>query len=680
MPGYPSKLFALVFAAFTAVMSGLTAAAMSPPSAKPPPSYSSSILNSTDAERLALGLDAAEDADWALVRFYRGQITDETARDLLLWREMTSSGGDGASFSVSSDALSRLHGWPSELTVRARAEDAIKLSGLTDSQKINWLEASGPATGEGKALLAEAYTRVGRNEDAARTIRDAWRNHTFPVSRQSGLATAYGPVLTNEDHRSRVEFLLWTGQRTPASRMISYLDSGYQKLVRARIALAGGSGGVDGLVDAVPAELQSSPGLLYDRSVWRRKRDRWEDARPLLIQINPDLIPDSGHSRIWDEKNLHLRRAIRDRDWQAGYALASRTGMTSGVDFAEAEFNAGWIALRYLGQPDLAVDHFKTLEARVGSPISLSRGAYWTAEAYTALGNVAEANGWYEKAATHYTAFYGQLAARKLGRSELTLPSSPTVSAADRSAFEAKPLTRVLMMLGENGQTSTYRRFSYHLDDKLTSAPEFVMLAELGNRYHIPDAGIRAAKAGLSEDIVTPAAAYPLFKTGFPESRSSIDRALVIALSRQETELNPAAVSGANARGIMQFLPPTAREQARREGVPYQTSWLIDDPEYTIRLGMAHLDDLVNRFDGSWVLAIAGYNAGASRPRRWVQEYGDPRTGEIDPIDWIESIPFSETRNYVQRVLENTQVYRARLAPSQSAPLRIEEDLRRDDR
>lgn len=669
------RLISLTFG-FIFTLTSLPASAIDPPSRKPNHPHKSSVLSRSDAEKIYLALEAASDGDWSDVDAYRAQVNDPVAKKLLFWRVADSS-LSGARFDRLNQALKELEGWPGLTQLKIRAEEAISESALTADQRIAWLESSGPISGEGKIALAEAYTRVGRTADAERMIKDAWHNHSFLVSRQKEIANTYASILDPEDHRIRTDYLLWSSQRSAAQAMKTYLAAGWDKLVDARIALATGSRGVDGLVNAVPANLQSNPGLLYERSKWRRHRDRWEESREPLLEIDPTGLPTVALSKIWDEKNLHLRRLIRDKEWQTAYRISATHGLTEGVDFAEGEFNAGWIALRFLKQPDVALKHFETLEAGVGTALSKSRAQYWTGEALTVLGRKDEATAAYQRGAENITFFYGQRSAERLGMKNITLPEIVIPTQAERDAFEKLELVRALRMLAEAGEDYQFRRVSYHLDDELTTVAEYELLYDLAASYGLVQAGVRGAKAGLAQGLIPTRSAYPDFPFTIPTDRpSSAEPALIMALSRQETEMNHKAISPARAYGLMQLLASTARDQSRREGVQYRWSWLLDDPQYNITLGRGYLGDMIDRFDGSYIMAIAAYNAGPSRPARWVNEYGDPRRGEIDPIDWIESIPFSETRSYVQRVLENTEVYRARLAGG-SAPLLLTTDLNR---
>ncbi|MEL7480297.1 MAG: lytic transglycosylase domain-containing protein, partial [Pseudomonadota bacterium] len=420
-------------------------------------------------------------------------------------------------------------------------------------------------------------------------------------------------------------------------------------------------------------------GLLYDRARWRRRRARNQaGATELLVRIDGADVPPAGRDNLWDERNIAMRAALKQRDYRTAYRLAAPHGLSSGTDFAEAEWAAGWISLRFLNQRDRAATHFETLRAGVSTAISASRADYWLGRAREAAGDADGARAAYELAAIHTTAYYGQLAAEKIGRRGILFPQTPVPTEEQRAEFVSRPLIRVLRLLGEAGERGQFRQFAYHIDDQLETPVDQLLLAEVANAYHIPDVGVRGGKAGLGKGIIAPEAAYPVVT--YPLRRpANVENAFVLALSRQESELNPRAISHANARGLMQLIPATARTQARREGLPYRTSWLTDDPAYNMTLGATHLDDLISQFGGSYIMTAAAYNAGPRRPKQWIIDYGDPRRGEVDPIDWVELLPFSETRNYVQRILENTQVYRHRLA-GQSVDIRLLEDLHRGRR
>ena len=663
----------LLFAAL-AVKGAAAAGLPESPSLKPDRPYASTATDPQNAEILHKALSAAGRYDWNEVARLQSQATDPAVRDLILWRR-ASEGVPGMGFSEVNDALTRLSDWPKTSNMRARAEEIIELSTLTATQRIDWLKASGPRTGEGKVALANALREVGKMSEAEEVIRDAWHNNSMDRALERQVLARFGGKLTQDDHRARVEFLLWTNQRTAAQNLRQLLTSDYRKLVDARIALASRSRNVDALIRAVPDSLQDNPGLLYDRARWRRTHGNQDGAIPLLTGIDGKDIPEAGRSKLWKERNIALRSDLKDGNWSRAYQLASPHGMTDGTDFAEAEWVSGWIALRLKGEPERALKHFETLTAGVSTPISLARGQYWIGRTEDTLGDEADAQIAYLDAAAHKFTYYGQLAAERVGDRQLWFDPAPPPSDEEIAAFEARPMVKALRLLGESGETQLFRTFAYHLDDELKTEADYIQLANLANEYHVPDIGVRGAKAGLAKGIVATDAAYPV--VSYPLLKEpQVERSLMLALSRQESEMNPNAVSYVGARGLMQFMPATASREARLSGLPYRKSWLTDDPGYNMTLGGQHLDYLLNRFNGSYIMTAAAYNAGPTRPNQWIADYGDPRTGQVDPIDWVEFIPFSETRNYVQRILENTQIYRSRLS-GKPEEIRIEEDLER---
>lgn len=658
----------------TAICCGQALALPSPPSLKPDRIHASELVSTHDAETLRDAFRAANAGQWSTVASLQRSARDETVSDLILWRRAT-AGPPGMNFDAVAAAIEKLEGWPMQTSMRRRAEEIIGLSTLSAGDRINWLTQSGPLTGPGKLELARAYKRLGQIEEANAAARDAWRSNSLPSEFRRSLLSEFGHVLTQDDHRARADFLLWTNQRSEANRMKSYLSNGWKRLVDARIALAASRRGVDRLIEAVPASLQDHPGLLYERARWRRKRGNQEGATSLLTGLDGADAPSAGRNRLWAERNIAMRARLKDADYRTAYALAIDHGFSSGVSFAEAEWAAGWIALRFLKDPARAATHFETLASGVSSPISSSRAHYWSGRALASLGETEASDAAYTKAAAFDYTFYGQLAGQELGGRNIAFTPAATPTNEERRAFFDRPIVQAMRLLGEAGDESNFRRFSYHLDDLLETPQDYLLLAEIAEEYHHRDVGVRGAKAGLARGIVAPDAAYPLVDYELLRE-PDVERPLMLALSRQESEMNPSAISHANARGLMQFIPATARRQARISGLPYRTSWLTDDPAYNMTLGGAHLDSLLDRYNGSYIMTAAAYNAGPTRATRWLSDYGDPRAGAIEFLDWIELIPFSETRNYVQRVIENTQVYRHRISGA-PAEVRTAEDIER---
>ena len=670
------RLSLLLVGTFALVGQFAFAAAIPAPSPKPDLIAASSVLSTKDAQLLRDGLNAVDEGQWSEVRRLEGRISNPAARDVLTWYRARRD--VRMPFSELDAALTRLETWPEISTIRAIAEDRLRLAGRDSASTIEWFESHGGAeSGAGHLNYARALERSGLKTRALEEIRAAWHGRVLSRELSQTIYREYRDELTQDDHRKRVDFLLWTRQTSDAARLKPLLTRDWQALVDARIRLIRRYRGVDSAIDAVPAALQTHPGLMFDRAQWRRRSGMTDRVTELLRDIDGADVPAAGRGRLWDERHLAVRRALKDADWTLAYELSEPHGMSEGLDFAEAEWTAGWIALRYLDRPERALEHFLALQEGVGTPISKGRAYYWTGRAYKAVGDEVSASESFVRAANYSFTYYGQLAAEEADKDLIVLPELDVLTQEHRDAFDARPMVVAMKLFAENGWDASFRKFAYHLDDQLDTPQEFQLLAELGREYHYSDIGVRGAKAGLAKGVIAADAAYPLVE--YPLLKEpDVERSLMLALSRQESEMNPSAISHANARGLMQFIPRTARLEARRQGLPFRVSWLTDDPGYNMTLGGAHLDTLLSQFNGSYIMTAAAYNAGASRPKRWVNEYGDPRAGEVDPIDWVEFIPFSETRNYVQRVLENTQVYRHRLS-GEPESVRLSEDLRRGE-
>lgn len=655
------------------------AAAVTPdaPSRKPERTYVSKTTDSPNAAVLNRAFSAAERGNWSEVAQLQRAATDPVVRDLILWKR-ASEGVPGMTFEEIDAALTRLSDWPLTDRMRRRAEEIIELSGLNHFERIEWLEASGPRTGPGKVALAAAWRGMGEPQKADEILRDAWRNHSLERDLERAILARDGKSLTQDDHRARVDFLLWTNQRSAAEALKPLLSTDYRQLTDARIALANRAKRIDALVQAVPESLQDHPGLLYERARWRRSNKVADGVAPLLVAIDGKDIPSAGRGKLWSERALATREDLKTRNYTRAYRLASPHGMTAGADFAEAEWLSGWIAFRLNGDAARGLSHFQAMAKSVTSPVSVARGNYWAGRAQDVLKQDTGALDAYSSAARFKFTYYGQLAAQRIGDSKISLPAIPAPSPESDAAFKDRPVVKAMMLLSEAGQMSSFRDFAYFLDDQLTDPADVERLARLAVEVDAPDVGVRIGKAALQKGLVAPEAAYPVVT--YPLLRQpKVERSLVYAITRQESEFNPRAVSRVGARGLMQFMPATAKAEARLRGMAYEQAWLTDDPAYNMTLGGLHLDTLLDQFNGSYIMTAAAYNAGPSRPRQWVDDYGDPRTGQIDPVDWVEFIPFSETRNYVQRVLENVQVYRHRLS-GQPEDITLDEDLKRGRR
>ncbi len=662
--------------ALAALVLGLAAPALASvpaPRLKPEQPAVSQVVAESDLRRLRIAFEAADDGRWMDVANAQTQVSDDDARKLILWRRAVSD--PDMSFFELDAALVQLSEWPRTNVIQSEAEAKIDTSGFTPEQTIAWFEARTPRSGRGKIAQAEALLAAGQRSEGLEALRATWRSDLLPLTVQRDVARRHAGVLSRADHEARVDALLWQGHRNSARALLSYLSADQRRLAEARIALIGRERGVDRAITRVPNALSNAPSLAFERAKWRRRAGRGDDALPLILDVPADIPTDEARTRVWSERKIHIARALADDDVATAYRLAANSGLTRGVQFAEAEFLAGWLALRRLDQPEMAAPHFDRLAAGVTTPVSKSRAAYWRGRAAEALGDGHGARDSFQEASAHATTYYGQLAALRIGTTRTDIPPQAAPSDAARTQFQSRDLVRAMQLLAELHEVHLFRVFAYHLDDSLDDPAEIALLAERARSYGQDGVATRSGKSALARGIVAPDAAYPTI--ALPELASDApEAAFLLALMRQESEFYTRAISPVGARGLMQIMPATARSTARQIGAPYRKNWLTDDTDYNIQLGSAYLAGLLDDFDGSYVLAAAAYNAGPSRARRWISAYGDPRSPDVDAIDWVESIPFSETRNYVQRLMENVQVYRARLNDG-SAPLTLESDIRR---
>ena len=643
------------------------------------------MVPSAPSEALRVGLRAAERGDWSSVRNTMSLVSDARVRSMLLWRLATSD-SNAASFDELKRALDELRSFPQRRTIRIRAEQKIGFAALTLQAKRDFLlrteqglTEAGPLSGEGKLELGATLLSLGDKAGASRWIRDGWRNSRLDTQSQTQYLARIGNELSAGDHDARVDFLLWADRVTQARPLFTLMSENGRINAQRRLGIASGE------TVLLSGAMLDDRGIQYQRVRNLRQSERRTEALALLVQIDSRGLPEPGQDLLWTERRNLLNEAITTRDWRSAYRVASTHGYGRGERFADGEFVAGWVALRFLNDPATALTHFTRLEAGVTTPVSKARAFYWLGRTAEAQNRGGDAERFYTSGARFPTVYYGQLSAVKLaskrGQSpRLTLPAEQRATPQDFVKLNGRPIMAAINLLSEIGEDQFFRQFALALDDELETEGEHQALSEFARAKGEPSTAIRVAKAGLNRGVLATEAAFPLMPIPRIVGYGQIEDAYTLAITRQESEFNTDAVSSANARGLMQFIPATAASQARKMGLAHEASWLTSRPSHNVTLGSAHLYDLVSNFYGSYIMAAAAYNAGPGRPRQWVQTYGDMRETDLDTaIDWVEKIPFSETRNYVQRVMENIQVYRARLAGG-SAPLLIGEDLQRGTR
>jgi soluble lytic murein transglycosylase len=646
-------------------LTGASPQVEAPPVARPAP------LSQDEFSALTRAIDAARSGDLEQARSLQQAMSDPVARKLVLWT-MVDADGDRLSFFELDQARRDLWGWPRAGKRQAAAEKLLESSGLTPQQTVDWFKGEAPQTAQGAMALASAERSLGRAEEARKLIRRFWREQVFDADAQAQMQTRFADDLTPEDNLARADMLLYGQQGPAAQAMVALLPPEQQAAARARLALRAEAADANALVNALPPSLQTSPGMAYERSRYLRAHGLDVIALGLGRYLDPTPTAET-EDPLWRERRYLITAALKAHDYKAGYEVAAHNGLPPGVDAAEAEFYAGWLALTKLRDPRRADTHFARVEQAGSSPLTRSRALYWRGRAAEAMGDGARAKDLYGRAAQFTTAFYGLLAAEKAGEGEFALPKDPVPSAADRARFEGRELIRASRLLAQAGEKQLFRIFVMTVDDTLPNAEEYVLLSDLAKGYGDQDLSMKVARAGAQHGFVLLDRGYPMPASLLPDAGP--EKAFVFSLIRQESNFDPDMRSGAGARGMMQLMPGTAQGLARSLGVSYSPERL-DDPAYNVRLGTAYLDNILDRFDGSYVMAAAAYNAGPGRLPQWTAYCGDPRGGQVDPIDFIECIPFSETRNYVMRLMETMEVYRAKMNGGHAA-LTLSQDLRR---
>lgn len=629
-------------------------------------------LSDADAQTLRQALDKARRSDVAGAQTAIAALNDPVAKKIAIWA-LTDVAADSLSFFEVERARSELSGWPRGARRQNAAEKLVATSGMPPARMVEWFGGAEPATAEGAMALASAYQAAGRPDDAAKLIRHMWRDKVFEADVQRAMLARFGGLLSVDDHVRRTDILLYGPQGPAARDMLSLLPDEQRAAAEARIALRSNAGSANDMAASLPASVANQPGVMFEKAAYLRRRGLDTLALQLIDKLPAKPPTDEAADRIWNERYQLTIKALRNGDDQGAYKAAANTGLTEGADAAEAEFYAGWIALTRLNKPQLADTHFAAIERIGSSPITRGRALYWRGRAAEARGDQAAAQAFYASAAQYNTTFYGQLAGQKIGDGRLDLGKDPVITAADRARFESRETVRAARMLHDIGEDNLFRVFVLSLDDVLPSAEEEALLVDLARGYGEQDVSMKVVRSAAQRGFVLPERGYPLRDP--PQVAQAPEPALVLGITRQESGFDPNIRSGAGARGMMQLMPATAQLVARSLGESYTLSRL-NDPDYNMRLGSTYLGQMVDRFSGSYVMGVAAYNAGPGRPAQWSSFCGDPRGSSTDPIDFIECIPFSETRNYVMRVLEGAQVYRARLNGG-SAKITLAQDLAR---
>jgi soluble lytic murein transglycosylase len=616
---------------------------------------------------LKAGLDALSAKNPRQALSIRDGMAGTLDRHILTWAIVT-SGQTGVPSSEIAAASRELAGWPGLSNLRGNSERALYNENPPTDQVLAAFGNTLPETAEGAVVLSRALVTKGATAQATKLIRKIWRDDGLDKPFEDKVLSEFSGLLTPADHKARMDYLLYRGRTAQAKR---FGDLGKaQSLYNAWAAINNRSNNADALVNTIDAKWKSDPAYLFMRIESLRRQDKYVEAAALLRQMPRDRSALVNPSQWWDEQRIVSRGLMDQGQFKAAYGVVASNVAVSPLDVGEAEFHAGWYALRGLQDGATAETHFRKILQVSNGPISVARAWYW-------LGRAAEAGGpgkaadFYAKAAAFPSTFYGQLAAERLGRRTLNV-TYPSPSADDRQNFQSREAVQAITRLEAAGYGWRADALYRALAKQLQSPGEIAILAARAEKSGNHQLSLQIGKAAYSRGIDVAALAFPIGVIPENANITGSGKALAYAIARQESAFNPEAVSAANARGLLQLLPKTAKAVASRHGIAYSKDRLTADPGYNATLGAHYLGEQIDTFGGSYILTFIAYNAGPNKVPEWISRYGDPRGKSIDEVvDWIERIPFPETRNYVQRVMENYQVYKARLGQKTD----IEHDL-----
>jgi soluble lytic murein transglycosylase len=544
--------------------------------------------------------------------------------------------------------------------LRYLAEHKINFKSHNPSSVLKWFGNNEPLSDYGKIKLGEINILQGNEEVGSRLIKEGWIKAKLNKSNLKYLRKKYKKIITVEDNIKRADWHAWESKHWDVQRMLRYLPKDYTALYRARQLLMSRSYGVDNAIKKVPDKFKNDIGLRYDRLKWRRRRGRVEPSLEILFQLPKDPVKLVRPDIWWKERNILTRSLIYKKKYALAYKVSSNHSLNDGPKYAEAEWLSGWIALTFLDDPNLALQHFKKFYDNVGYPISLARGAYWLGRTYKEIDNTKKSNEWFLEATKYLNTYYGQLAFVEVKPEQAyTLVKQPEVSEKFTKEFNKNKLIKIVRLLGELDKTQYAKDFIKHLALLDVDNGSEILAGNLAIEIGRYDFAIQISKEASYEKRFYNKLNYPIIQTpGSVNNKRMPKPELILSVIRQESEFDQKANSYVGARGMMQLMTYTAKLVAKQARLQYVKEKLTSDPEYNIKLGSYYLSGLLEEYEGSYPFALAAYNAGPKRVKYWKKINGDPQKGKIDYINWIELIKFKETRNYVQRVIENVNVYR----------------------
>ena len=629
--------------------------------------------SSTDLAAVKEAISAAKRGNVSQAMEVQPTIEDPLARKLVEWAILRADDTENVDISRYTAFLAENPSWPAIELIRRRTEATLWVDRLEPAFVRSFFAKHKPVTAKGKFALARALLLQGDRAGAQSLVRDAWRNDAFSNDVETAALDVFQDLISPADHRARMDMRLYADDVESALRAANRAGGNAAAIAKARIAVIRKASNAKALLDAVPADGQRDAGLIFSRVQLLRRAEKAAEAAALVLSVPREHSQPVDADQWWIERRLIARKLLDLRDAKTAYRVVRDAALPTKENYrVEQQFTAGWIALRFLNEPAAALAHFARIGEISRNPIALARSGYWQGRAAEALGRKEEALAHFEAAARYPTAYYGQIARARIGHKDISLRPPPELPAG----LGRLEVVRAIEILYAIEERDLIAGALADLGERASDAAALAALAEVAAQHNDARATALIGKAALARGLPLEHYAFPI--AGIPQYKPigpAIELPVVYAIARQESTFNPKTVSSARAMGLMQVTPSAGRYVAQKFHAPFDERRLLSDQTYNVQLGAAELGDLIQEYRGSYLLTFAGYNAGRGRVREWIAKHGDPRDPKIDPIDWVEEIPFSETRNYVQRVMENLQVYRVRFGGG--SKLLIEADLRR---
>lgn len=641
--------------------------------------FSVAPSTSTSAADIALVkqvIDATRKNSEAVADVAKSAITDPVAKKLAEWIILRSD-NTRPSFQRYAAFVAANPSWPHSPLFRRRAENALWNDKLDDGTVRALFANRQPTTAKGRYMLARALLAQGDRAGAEALVRHAWRHDDASADVEKRVLEMFPGMLTHADHKIRMNQRLYVDDVEAGMRAAERLGGNELPIARARAGVIKKAGNAKALLDAVPQAARNDAGYIFARVQWLRKNNKAEEAGKLILTAPKDPAGMVDLDQWWMERRLLVRKLLDEHDAQTAYRVAREAPSPPRGNYrVDQHFTAGWIALRFLHDPATAAQHFAHIGEDTVNPHALARGGYWQGRAAEAMGQHAQAKTFYDAASQYTATYYGQLARARLGLPDLGLRGPPPFTAQDQSILGNLEIVRAAEILYALDERDMLASIYAELGESGTDVAGMAMLAEAAGKRGDGRAMLLLGKGAYGRGLPLDYYAYPVI--GLPDYAPiapPVEPAVTYSIARQESHFNQKVVSIANAYGFMQVTAAAAQDTAKLYKAPYNKARLLSDPVYNMQMGAAELAMLLKTYNGNYIMTFAGYNAGRGRVRQWVAAYGDPRDPKVDPVDWAERIPIAETRNYVQRIMENLQVYRARFGGG--TKLSIEADLRR---